>query len=301
MFLAVKDYLAQHETIVSALPNYPAYLSAFQAAISTIKTYSEQQMFSKAALKSDKAKLKTELILIAADVSRKLHAYAKFAGNQLLINETRFTESDLRKSGDNVLNDETQGIYDRAQTNLPSLFGYGINEASQEKFRQAIYDFVCAIPKPRLGTAARKQETVRLGNAFTTASEALNNIETLIEVIRSSEPGFFSGFKTVNKLIINAGRSICMRGVVTDSATLEPVKGATVMITPNGNGDIVNGNRKMSEIAKRTADKGGFHVRTLPAGTYRVSIKKPGYASQETSVAIAVGELSVLKIKLSKN
>ncbi|NJO90652.1 MAG: carboxypeptidase regulatory-like domain-containing protein [Chloroflexia bacterium] len=51
---------------------------------------------------------------------------------------------------------------------------------------------------------------------------------------------------------------------------------------------------------KKSARKGGFWIKSLAKGVYRVSISKNGYISQETSVAAATGEMAILNIELVK-
>lgn len=54
-------------------------------------------------------------------------------------------------------------------------------------------------------------------------------------------------------------------------------------------------------LVKKTADKGGFNIKTLPAGKYNVTCRKAGYAEQSAEIAVSDGELSVLNLQLSKN
>ena len=54
-------------------------------------------------------------------------------------------------------------------------------------------------------------------------------------------------------------------------------------------------------VIKKTAEKGGFNIKSLPLGMYTVTITKVGYADQVATVAVADGELTDLNIQLSKN
>jgi len=308
MFLAVKDYLTANATIVSALPNYSGYSTTFQNSITGIQTYAEQQMFDKTGISASKKQLRSTLVALAVDTSRKLTAYAKFANNQVLLKETKFTESDLKSGADTALRDYAQGIYDRAQTNLTALATYGVTAATQTALQSAITAFVASIPKPRLGITDKKQSTIQLANNFDAADMALENIDIIIEMVRVTQANFYNGYKTARKIIETGTNSLSLKGFVTDAATGEPLKGVTINFCPEcvepTQKAAANGMSAAKEevvLTKRTAEKGGFNIKSLPEGVYRVTIKKNGYQEQVVTVAVTDGEMGDLNIGLSKN
>ncbi len=308
MFLAVKDYLTANATIVSALPNYSVYFTAYQNSITGIQTYAEQQMFDKTGISASKKQLRSTLVALAVDTSRKLTAYAKFANNQVLLKETKFTESDLKSGADTTLRDYAQGIYDRAQTNLTALATYGVTAATQTALQAAITAYVASIPKPRLGITDKKQSTIQLANNFAAADLALENIDIIIEMVRVSQANFYNGYKTARKIIETGTNSLSLKGFVTDAATGEPLKGVTINFCPEcvepTQKAAANGMSAAKEevvLTKRTAEKGGFNIKSLPEGVYKVTIKKNGYQEQTVTVAVTDGEMGDLNIGLSKN
>lgn len=54
-------------------------------------------------------------------------------------------------------------------------------------------------------------------------------------------------------------------------------------------------------LTKRTADKGGFNIKSLPEGIYSVNVKKNGYKPQVLTLAVNDGELNELNIEIVKN
>lgn len=54
-------------------------------------------------------------------------------------------------------------------------------------------------------------------------------------------------------------------------------------------------------ITNRTAEKGGFNIKSLPEGVYKVTIKKNGYKEQVVTVAVTDGEMGDLNVELIKN
>ncbi len=308
MYLASKDYLTTNAAIVTPLPNYSGFFTAFQGYITQIQTYAEQQQFDKTGIAESKGQLRSTLVMLAADTSRKITAYAKFANNQVLMKETKYTESDLNRIADTALRDATQGIYDRAQANLAALATYGVTAATQTSLQNAITAFITSIPKPRLGIADKKQTTIQLANLFKQADAALENIDTLVEIVRLSQPNFYKGYKAVRKIVEMGTGSLALRGLVTDAATGEPLKGVTINFCPEcveptqkaaANG--MNAAKEEVVLTKKTAEKGGFNIKSLPEGVYKVTIKKNGYQDQVVTVAVTDGEMGDLNVELNKN
>lgn len=307
MFLAVKDYLTANATLTTALPNYAGFFSTFQSSIISIQTYGEQQMFDKTGIAENKKALRETLVMLAADTSRKITAYAKFANNTVLMNEIKYTESDLKKLADTGLRDATQGVYDRAQTNLTALATYGITAATQTTYLNAINAFVASIPKPRLGITDKKQSTTQLANFFNVAEGALENIDTIIEIVKLTQPNFYNGYKSARKLVETGTGSLTVNGFITDASTGEPLKGVTVSFSPDGGSlamKAVSSTNKTTKtdplVVKKTAEKGGFNIKSLPEGTYQVSVKKNGYLEQIVTIEVTSGEKSEVKVQLEK-
>ncbi|MCX6220815.1 MAG: carboxypeptidase-like regulatory domain-containing protein [Bacteroidia bacterium] len=299
MYLAVKDFLVTNAAIATPLPNYSGFSTAFLSAITQIQTHGEQQMFDKSGLRANKDQLRSTLVMLAADTSRKLQAYARYVNNQLLLSETKFSESELRNASDNVLRDYAQGVYDRAQTNLTALAIYGITASTQTSFVNAINAYVVAIPKPRIGTTETKQSTLQLASAFEAADGALGNIDAIVEIVKLAQPNFYSGYKSVRKLIETGNGSLAVKGVVTDAVSGAPLKNVSLSFALDGNGTKLKASTSASALVKKSAAKGGFNIKTLAAGMYNVTIRKNGYADQVATIAVSDGESSVLNVKMS--
>ncbi len=296
MYLAVNAFLNANNTIVNTLPNYSESFSAFITGINEIKVFSEEQGFDKSGLSKNKILLKNKLAMLAADTARKLQVYAKFTNNQLLYSEISHTESELKYAGNNELINDSQGIYDRAQANILNLESYGITEEEQNSLLAAINAFTEALPQPRIARASIKKYTNKMALAFKNTDNALDNIDDAIEIIKTKEPGFYNEYKTIRKIILQGRNSLSLKGLIIDKTTKEPVSNANIVFKLNGNGSLqTNG-----ELVKKSAQKGGFWIKSLANGVYHVSISKNGYISQETSVAITSGEMATLNIELVK-
>lgn len=299
MFVAVNTFLNSKATLVNPLPNYSDSFTAFSTGIEQIKVFSEEQVFDKSGLSKSKINLKGRLVMLAADTSRKLQVYARFTNNQLLLSEIAYTESSLKKARNNELVNYSKGVYNRAQTNITELETYGINAESQTLLSEAINSFVEAIPKPRIARAAAKKYTREMAITFKNTDKALSDIDAAIEIIKLKEPEFYNEYKTVRKIILQGTGSLSLKGQINDSVTKEPVTNVDIVFTLNENGSLRTSSN--GEIMKKSARKGGFWIKSLEKGIYKVKISKNGYTDQETTIAVTNGEMARLNVELVKN
>jgi hypothetical protein len=306
MFMAARDYLIANAIITATLPNYAAFFAAVQTGIISIQSIREQQEFDKTGITANKNQLKNTLIQQAIDVARKLAAYAGYINNTVLQNEIKYTESDLRKSSDTILKDRCQVIYDRANANVAALSTYGITAAILTSLQTTINNYNAAIPKPRLGINEKKQATTQLTTLIETVDSNLEKIDSLVEIVRTTQVNFYNGYKNARKVILTGNGSLALRGSAIDSGNGEPIANAvftfiletsalkTLSGKENGNG---NGN---GHIIKKTAAKGIFNIKSMPEGNYNVIVKKPGYKDKTMSVSVTDGELSELEVEMEK-
>lgn len=300
MYLAVNDYLTANIPIVTPLPNFMVHLTKFQGSLTAINTWAEQQLFDKSGISANKKQFRETLVSLSSDTSRRLTAYAKGANNLVLLKETKFTDSDLNRAPDTILRDYAQGIYDRAQENLTALEPYGVKAATQTALQNAIDEFATSIPKPRLGITDKKQSTAQLANHFDAADEALDNMDTIIEMVKVSDANFYVGYKAVRKIIETGKSSLALKAIVIDAQTGEPLANVTLTITPeNGQHKSASQTARQS-IVRKTAKGGGLNEKSLEDGMYTVIATKPGYKDKASTVNIVKGEMAILEIELER-
>ncbi len=300
MYLVVKEFVNLYLSIANALPNFSEFFAAFVSAITQIQTHGEQQKFNKSGLKTSKGELKKILVALAVDASRKLQAYAKYTKNQLLLSETKYPESDLKSAADNALRDIAQGLYDRGQSNLAALEIYGLTAETQTALLNAINAFVESIPKPRLGSNDKKQSTLLLANGYKAADEALDNMDTLVEIVKVSQANFYNGYQSAKKMVATGSGSLTVKGLVNDAITGEALKGVLLSFVLESNAMLAKSAKDAVTLVKKTAAKGGFNIKSLAAGVYVVTISKYGYADQTVTISVVPGEQTVLNIQLVK-
>lgn len=301
MYMMVKDCLSLNSTIVANLPSYAANSTILTNNIVLIQSTGEQQEFDKSGISDNKKSIKQSLIAQAVDISRKMIAYATIVGNAVLLKEIKYTKSELEHSPDADLKNRTQCIYDRANANVTALATYGITAAMLTTFLSTINTFNTFIPKVQEGINDKKMTTSQLAALYEATDNALDNIDKIVEIVRLSQPNFYKSYKESRKLPDTGRNVISLKGLVTDASNGESLKGVTLTIKPEENKMALTSTAKSNEIVKKTADKGGFLVKSLAAGTYIITVQKVGYVDQFVKVSINDGEMTVIDIKLPKS
>lgn len=305
MYITVAEYLTIYLDFIKGLPNISEFLTGLKARITAIEELTAQHVFSKTGVTAAKKSLKNGLAKMLANLIFRLRAFAKFQNDQVLLNELKNSESTLRVMSDTTLYGYAQGIYARIEENIGTLEPYGITADSQTALQEAISKFSASIPKPRLSIADKKQITMDMARYFDEADAILENIDTVMKIMKEVNSKVYNGYVSSRKVIQSGNSSLTLRGVVTDSATGDPVKGVLLSFSAIGNDTALNtetnsiiANREEVLLTKRTADKGGFNVKSLPEGVYSVSVKKNGYKEQTLTMAVNDGELNELNIEI---
>src|SRR5690606_16275087 len=133
-------------------------------------------------------------------------------------------------------------------------------------------------------------------------ANALEKIDSAVELVKLTDPVFYDGYKSARKIVNQGSGKLAVKGLVTDAQSGEPVKGVT--ITFMNDGETTPAALAASAepvIIKTTAAKGGFNIKSLPAGIYSVSFKKMGYAEQFATVNVNDGKLTTVELALHKN
>ena len=300
MYLTFKDYQALHVNITETLPNYSENSTLFLNTIPQIQSIWEQQKLSKKGVTDGKNQLKETLIVITADYARKLGTYAKFTNNAKLAQQVKFSEGKLRQVADTAVKNYGQIVYDLAQPLVGSLTQYGITDETQAALADAITAYNDSIGKPGAERSEGTQSTKQLATLFKTADTALENMDAAVEIVRLTEVNFYNGYKSARKVIETGGGSLSVKGLVTDAQTGSPLKGVTVSFALDGGMAKAATTTTEPELVKKTAEKGGFNVKSLTSGTYQVTLKKVGYADQVATISVNDGEMTELKISLVK-
>lgn len=299
MYLAVADFCEKHTGITATLPNFSINLSELKTTNEQIHGIVKTQAANITGTTAGKTNARENLIVLTADTSRKLVAYATLNKNQELATEIKYTESYLRHLPDTTLAVVPKLIYERAQDHLAALAVYMVTPETQAALLQAMDDYMLAMTAPRIKKVALGQAVKQLEALFAAGDEALAAMDVVVEIVRLTAPDFYAGYKLVRKIVESGSGKLAVKGLVTETLSGEPVPGVTISFWPDG--DVLKtAATGEASLVKKSAPKGGFNVSSLPAGTYRVSLQKPGYAEQTLTVFVNDGELTTVDVKLAK-
>ena len=292
MYLNLRIFLLANPAILAKLPNASEFLAALDAAITQIQTNSEQQQQAGKGLVDNKSELKELLITLMMDGSAKMTAYAKYIHNTILQKEVKLIKTELGAMGALTLAETANVQYGIINTHLTDAAPYGLTADTQKQYRSAIDAFATAIPQPRQAQMQGHENTELRDQGFEKGDDAVENLDSVVEIVRLTEPVFYAGYKNARKIIDQGSGTLQVRGTVAEADTGKPIAGATLIFRLSGQTKVV--------LEKDTADKGGFMIKSLDEGIYEVTVVKVGFQTQKISTVVNWNDLCVLDVKLER-
>ena len=132
------------------------------------------------------------------------------------------------------------------------------------------------------------------------ASSNWAKIDTLIEMVRTTQPVFYDEYRKVHKIIETGTGSLVLKIKAINATTGKPEPNVTLTFAPlNGQLKAASANGK-SNVVKKTAKGGGANVKSMADGTYTCLAKKPGFKEVVETINVVNGEMTVLEIKMEK-
>jgi hypothetical protein len=290
--MTVQIFLLSYPAILAKLPNCDEFMTALAAAIAQIQNISEKQHINTKGVTDNKKKLRESVIKLTLDASAKMQAYARYSRDTVLLAETKFTSSGIRNIASLELVDIAKGLYNIIQQNIDKVSDYILNVASQTAFKTSIDAYSESIPQPRQSQLKSRENTLLVSQAFASGYEALSNIDTLVEIVKLSEPNFYAGFKNARKIVEQGKGTLQVQGRITEAATGKPIPVATLTFCLTGQTEVVT--------QKETAAKGRFTIKSLPEGIYDITVTKVGFRTQTVTLVVRWDELCNVEVALER-
>jgi len=300
MYIATNSFLDLHATVLNPINNYKTYSTSFKSAYATFNGFAETQSYNRKGITIAKNEARNVLVILACENACRLVAYGRFVQNKELETGMSLSLSKLKKLKDSELRNVAQRVYNAGQTNLTAITPYGTTATTQTAFLAAITNYITYLPKPRLGTAAKKQNTIALKDAFVKVDNALADIDALIDTIRFSNSSLYNEYYLARKIILTNGTGLMLKGLVIDLTTDEPIENAKIVLKLIPHPSMGKQLLETKPIYKVSAEKGGFNIKSIPVASYSVTVTKKGYVSQTIIYEIDGDELNTLNIKLVK-
>jgi hypothetical protein len=296
MLMVLCEYLSQKTEIVNLIPNLSDLLIQLQSLISQIQTQSQQQSLNQTGVAITKKEARKQLVDSAADIARKLSAYALMVNNDSLLKEIHIQDYELLRMPDEKLKEACQLIYERGLANVEAAAQYGLHSRPLTYLLNTIDAFNTIIPKPRLTETDKKMATLRLVELFAEADVILEKTDMLVDIVKISQPLFHGSYKSARMIIDRVGRGYVLKVTVLDAADNQPLKGVTCKIILEAG----TTNNKEKAIVKKTALKGGFYIKSIPEGIYNMIVYKTGYLQINQVINISKNEFLNLNLSLEK-
>ena len=247
----------------------------------------------------DKANKREIMTLLALFIINRLQSLANVSNNPVLLNSVKYSTRDLKKARDTNAVGICEIIHNIASDNAADLLPHGVTEAMITDLQTAINDFTESLSMPAVTIALIKMATENIARLFKEADGFLiNRMDLDIELFKTSDPEFYSEFKTTRNIISTGNRKNSVMGNVTQAETGEAMKGVVLSFVLQPTGLVVT--EEGQPLVKKSAEKGNFTIASLPEGIYTVTVRKIGFKEQVLSVIVADGETSKMKVKMEK-
>ncbi|MBP1641045.1 MAG: hypothetical protein H6Q17_2628 [Bacteroidetes bacterium] len=289
MFRRVYDFLVKNLALLSTLPMFTKLLEALELLLKQIEVLGEQQEKDISGLTTQKENLRSDLIKKVVETVKRIKAYAVLNDKEALLQEVDYSETLLNRYTPNDLVNGCMVIYNAGQKNLSVLAEYGVTADTQTVLKSAIDAFKVGSEVPKEGTIEKKQTTDQLEKAIADTTAVLKKIDLLVDMLENTQPELFNEYYDTRPVVVRKG-SMTVRGMASDSATGDKLKGVKFVFRQNGT--VI--------LEKMTADGGSFYVKSLNDGEYQVSVSRIDYVGQEVTLNIPGTGLIELKIALVK-
>jgi hypothetical protein len=287
--------LDQHAEITATLPGFGPLFTQFKLNNDGILVLRDQQAINKSGISAHKESLRADLAAKAYDISRKTEVYARMANNSILAKEVHYSETALSKAPDSKLEARALIIHTKATVHIEALAPYGVVANDLTALKSAIDLFHAAIPTTRNGKTETKQVTDQLKDLFKANDLILKKIDLLVELVRLSQPVFYSGYHDNRKVINTSTGSLAMMATAIDAESGEGVKGVKFTMIRQGAGS------DEKPIVKITAKTGKLNIKAMADSTYSAIVAKTGYKQKELTINKAAGDQVKLIVRLEKN
>ena len=285
----VSDLLKKNVSLISELPTFINLQSLFDTNLNEIGLLTEQQEADISGLRKQKRTMRATCSTKTMNVRRRLVAFAKITGNEVLAKTVNYTEWDLSKVSDNDFISACSVICSEAEKNQAAMIEYGVTPETVIDLKETINAYKAIVDVPKEASTGKKQITDRLAALFDLNAGLLIKMDALIAMLKDSHPEFYAEYQDTRKVVYRTG-SLTLKFNATDASTGLPLSGANVKF-------VMDEELKLEKI---TAAGGGLSIKTMDEGIYNLTVSKTGYATQDLIVHVVPRELNSVAVAMVK-
>ena len=302
MYYVVRQVCETHQSAWVENAVFAASCELWAEKIPLIEINRDAQTLATTGITADKTAKRAVMTEKALFIANRLQSYATVENNPVLLESVKYSASDLKKARDTEVVGICNTIYNKANENAAALVSYGVPGEMISELEEVIAIYSATQANPKAAISQTKTATQNLARLFKEADILLTKRMDLdIELFKTSNPDFYSQYKTARIIIETGNRVSSVLGSVTNAGSGEPVPGVTFTFVSETAGMLkAAGAATAKPMVKKSSDKGKFRA-TLPENTYRVTVSKIGFKQQEVVINVANGETTKLNIELEMN
>jgi len=283
MCMAVVEYIGSvSEDVLGLMPQFDVAIGRLKVLLKELRNANEVQQVDRKGFSELKLQQRVSMVTAAIDVSSRIEAYAVNNKDVKLEHEIKFRYSELFKKRDTVCADLCGFIHKKGSLLLGDLASYGVTALVLADLDAKVKLFVKSIPKPRRGILDKKAATRKIIETIEGIDEVLGTMDTLVRMLRFSNPEFYRLYFSSRKLIKRGHRVLALEGFVVDEAG-EPVRNVAVSVLG-------------TRVRRRSSALGSFWVKNLKKGVYILTFERVGYETERASVSIVSGLRSEVRV-----
>ena len=292
MQVVVVDYLKKNPSKLTFAPAMSGYVTTLSDLSDQIGGTHEAQLSESKGHTLSKENLRQTLIAGIMDIIKRVKAYSAVTENPMLVADAGYTFSELSIMPQNTLSDASHKVLSICQTHLSELADYGVTEAMLSDAADKLAAYKNALPEVKKVIAGRKVATGELKQKFDETDKLLKKMDALMEIISSSDPSFYQGYKNL-RMIDDLRRKRKSQG------TGNTVSG----IALNLNTGLKQAGVKISVLGTNLStltDSEGAYTLSLPeAGIYTLKAELRGFAeAMEEDVEMEAGSITEVDFDL---
>lgn len=296
MYQMVMSFLGDNKNLLIDIAGFKENYLLLEEKTKEIEKEKEKQYQYHKGRALEKKRRKAELLTLMAEMSTRLSLFARFTNNNQLLVNCRFTPWKLSRITQVELPIYGDMLFDLSEKYIKELGSYGITPETQKKFREASNSYYEKISEPRLNDTLSSTATKNMAAAFRDADEALRYIDLTAQIIKLTDPDFYSGYSFRRKQLKAGSVKMAIRAQATGKSDHKPIRNVTFIFELKNS--VKNKSKNGYKLIKKTKELGGFYIMHIPPGDYEITVSKTGYKEQKIPQYINDQELLKLKVEM---
>ncbi len=288
MYNAVKGTLINaNPATIAQMPKMDEAIVELTENIDFIEDFGREQSENRTGIASDKEVTREDVVNNFFILCGQVRSLATNENDIILKDSLNFPISRLQNMADGNLIIAADFIRLKAEENIAELADYGVTPGILTTKTNLLTTFRNKLAEPRREITKKKLATQELTNVFKKTDVLLKEtMDILVIIVKETVNPFYKAYQN-NRIIVDEGSSpLALRCFVTDENE-QPLEKVTA---------VING---INRTYKTTA-KGKFQIKSLPSGTYTITLSRPTYETKTTTFGITKGIRTDLYITLKQ-